>query len=79
MCFADSREEAGPRPGLPEEGRALEGAGCVRNTGDHCGSLSSQQTHPPRHALAWALGTQETPSAARRHLQHTSLPVSPSN
>lgn len=27
------------KPGLPEEGRALEGAGSVRSTSDYCDSL----------------------------------------
>lgn len=45
VCFSDSREEAGTQPGLPEEGRALEGAGSVRSTSEYCDSLSSQQTH----------------------------------
>lgn len=85
-CVLQTRvkKQARGRPGLPEEGRALEGAGRVRNTGDYCGRLPSQQTHThcacsPGQAPAWALGTQETQSAARRCLRHTSSPVSPSS
>lgn len=46
-CVLQTRvkKQARGRPGLPEEGRALEGAGRVRNTGDYCGRLPSQQTH----------------------------------
>lgn len=86
VCSADPREEAGARPAgsprggagsgggwpCPEHGRLLRQASFAANTHTHCACS-------PAQAPAWALGTQETQSAARRRLRHTSSPVSPSS